>query len=152
MAQVNDDPNPLNDDRAPGNGTRSKGEKMTNNKDNNNTTSAAGAIVRGVDITDQLFNTFVVPDDPDAIKPRYEILHAANFFEPQAPIEWTVDGLISDGSVSVVFGEPGCGKTWALFDLAVCVARGDAWLSMATKRGAVLILSLIHISEPTRPY
>lgn len=141
MKDSSDDPDNLNDERAPGNGTRSKGKtKMTTNKSNNNTTSAAGATVRGVDITDQIFGAFVVPDEPDAIKPRYEILHAANFFEPQAPIEWTVDGLISDGSVSVVFGEPGCGKTWALFDLAVCVARGDAWLNMATKAGAVLIV------------
>ncbi len=131
----------LNNERAPGNGTRSKGKtKMTTDKGNDNTTSAAGATVRGVDITDQLFGAFVVPDEPGAIKPRYEVLNAANFFEPQAPIEWTVDGLISEGSVSVVFGEPGCGKTWALFDLAVCVARGDAWLTMATKKGAVLII------------
>jgi len=113
---------------------------MTTNKANYNTTPATGATVRSMDITSEIYGAFAVPDEPGAIKPRYEILNASNFFEQQAPVEWIVDGLISAGSVNVWYGEPGCGKTWALFDLAVCVARGDHWLSMATQPGAVLIV------------
>ena len=93
---------------------------------------------------DDIYNAFLV-DDPEAqaqqkVKPRYEILTAAHFFEPQAPIDWTVEGLISAGSVNVFFGEAGCGKTWTLLDLAVCVADGAPWLGMATKQGPVLII------------
>ena len=73
-------------------------------------------------------------------KPRYEILTAASFFEPQEPINWIIDGLISAGSVSVFFGEAGCGKTWALLDMAVCAANGAPWLGMATTAGHVLII------------
>ena len=88
------------------------------------------------------FDGFPVTDEPQQapIKPRYEILTAANFSEPQPPIDWIVDGLISAGSVNVFFGEAGCGKTWALLDLAVCMANGAPWLGMATKQGAVLII------------
>lgn len=94
--------------------------------------------------TSGIYNAFLVPDEPEAAQPttkkRFEILTAANFFEPQAPIDWTVEGLISAGSVNVFFGEAGCGKTWALLDLAVCVADGAPWLGMATKQGTVLII------------
>ena len=73
-------------------------------------------------------------------KKRYEVLTAAAFFEPQEPINWIVDGLISAGSVNVFFGEAGCGKTWALLDLAACAANGAPWLGMATTAGHVLII------------
>ena len=90
------------------------------------------------------FEVFLAPDEPEPAQPtkkeRYEILTAANFSEPQPPIDWIVDGLISAGSVNVFFGEAGCGKTWALLDLAVCMANGAPWLGMATKQGAVLII------------
>ena len=89
------------------------------------------------------FEVFLAPDEPEPQQTkteRYEILTAANFSEPQPPIDWIVDGLISAGSVNVFFGEAGCGKTWALLDLAVCMANGAPWLGMATKQGAVLII------------
>ena len=88
------------------------------------------------------FDSFIVNDEPaqQEKKKRYEILSAVNFFEQQEPIIWTVDGLISAGSVNVFFGEAGCGKTWALLDLAICAANGAPWLGMATIPGPVLII------------
>ena len=92
--------------------------------------------------TDEIYNVFLVdePEPQPTKKERYEILTAANFSEPQPPIDWIIDGLISAGSVNVFFGEAKCGKTWALLDLAVCMANGAPWLGMATKQGAVLII------------
>jgi DNA-binding HxlR family transcriptional regulator len=80
------------------------------------------------------------PPAQQKVNQRYQLLTAANFFEPQAPIMWTVHGLISAGSVNVFFGEAGCGKTWALLDMGVCVADGAPWLGMATTAGPVLII------------
>ena len=88
------------------------------------------------------YKDFVV-DDVQAQqekKQRYKILTASNFFAKQDPINWIVDGLVSAGSVNVFFGEPGCGKTWALLDLAICAANGTPWLDMATIPGPVLIV------------
>jgi hypothetical protein len=89
---------------------------------------------------------FMPDDEPPSLtqakpqKARYEILSAFEALQPQPPIDWIVDGLISAGSVNVFYGEGGSKKTWALLDMAVCVARGDAWLNFKTKAGGVLVI------------
>lgn len=62
------------------------------------------------------------------IRPRFTIRNAAFALQPQPPIEYLVDKLITSGSVSVFFGEPGSKKTYSLLSLAVCAATGKAWL------------------------
>jgi len=112
--------------QAPGTWDACKGEATMSND----------TLKKKVDIS-----KFIVDPQPQQeIKQRYKLLTAAHFFEPQAPIIWTVDGLISKGSVNVFFGEAGCGKTWALLDMAVCVADGAPWLGMDTTAGPVLII------------
>lgn len=97
-------------------------------------------------ITDELKNIIeqavIAPDKTDApqIKPRYQLLTACDALQPQPPIDWLVDGLISAGSVNVFYGDGGSKKTWALLDMAVCVARGADWLNFKTKAGGVLIV------------
>lgn len=75
-------------------------------------------------------------------KPRGRfILHsAAEALEPQPPIHWVIDRLFSAGSVSILFGEPGSKKTYALLDAAVCVAHGVKWLDFDTRQAPVLII------------
>ena len=41
---------------------------------------------------------------------------------------WAVERLFAPGSVNIVYGDGGCGKTYAMLDLAVCVAIGKPWL------------------------
>lgn len=96
-------------------------------------------------LTQELFEKMRVPDEQDngndhRIKPRYEILSAVDALQPQPPIEWIVDGLISAGSVNVFYGEGGSKKTWALLDMAISVARGESWLNLATQAGGVLVI------------
>lgn len=71
---------------------------------------------------------------------RFEILTASDALQPQPPIKWVVDGLISAGSVNIFFGESGSKKTWSLLDMGTCVARGDAWLNFSTQAGNVLLI------------
>lgn len=73
-------------------------------------------------------------------KKRFELLSALDALQPQPPIEWVVEGLISAGSVNIFYGEGGSKKTWALLDMGICVARGDAWLNFKTQSGNVLIV------------
>ena len=61
---------------------------------------------------------------------RIPILHwAGEALDPQPPIPWIVEGVFSEGSLSVIFGEPGSKKTYAMLDCMVCVALGKPWLN-----------------------
>jgi len=53
------------------------------------------------------------------------------------PAQWIVEGLFGAGTVNIVYGDSGSGKTWAMLDLAVCVAMGTPWLGRVVERGAV---------------
>lgn len=75
-----------------------------------------------------------------AAGPRYTLHHAGEALEPQAPIEWVVEGLVSTGSVSLVFGDAGTKKTWTTLALAVCASTGQPFLGMRTQRRPVLLI------------
>ena len=48
--------------------------------------------------------------------------------DPIPPIDWLVESLISTGTRTVVFGEFGSMKSWALLDLSLHIAAGRSWL------------------------
>lgn len=74
-------------------------------------------------------------------KPRINIRSAFDAMQPQPPIKWVVDNLISEASVNVFYGEPGIGKTWTLLSMAVHVAEGTKWLGFeVSEPGNVLIV------------
>lgn len=70
--------------------------------------------------------------------PKPKVHWAEEAYLPQPPTDWIVHEILPPGSVSLFVGDPGCGKTWALLDLAVAVAKGEAWLSHPTKQSVVL--------------
>ena len=46
--------------------------------------------------------------------PRYTVRNAAYALQPQPPIEYLIDKLVTSCSVNVFFGEPGSKKTYIL--------------------------------------
>lgn len=69
------------------------------------------------------------------------ILHsAAEALLPQPPIDWIVNSLFSAGTVSMVTGDPGSKKTYAMLDLLVCIALGIPWLGFGTQKIPVLLV------------
>jgi len=54
------------------------------------------------------------------------------------PVDWLVKGLVQNGGVTVLWGEPGIGKTFVLLGIAKAVSKGKRWQNHATQRGAVL--------------
>ena len=64
----------------------------------------------------------------------------AEMLAPQPPLDWIVDGLLLPGSVAIFAGAPGSKKTWALLNMAACVAAGISWLGHETKQVPVLIV------------
>ena len=71
---------------------------------------------------------------------RYRLYSVADALAEQPPVQWVVDGLFQPGSVSMVAGDAGCKKTWAMLDIAICVAMGKEWLGKPTIQGTALYL------------
>ncbi|MCX6057761.1 MAG: AAA family ATPase [Chloroflexi bacterium] len=68
------------------------------------------------------------------------LLSMQDAFQCRPPITWIIDNFISAGSVNVFYGDAGSKKTWALLDMAVCVARGADWLNFKTTQSNVFIV------------
>jgi hypothetical protein len=60
--------------------------------------------------------------------------------EGQRP--FVVEGLIPVGSIGLIVGDSGLGKSPLIYQLALCVASGLPWLGMPTAQGPVLFLDL----------
>lgn len=65
---------------------------------------------------------------------------AADALAPREPEAYVIERLLTAGSVSLLVGDGGSGKTFALPDMAVCVARGKDWLDFEPSQAPVLIV------------
>lgn len=57
------------------------------------------------------------------------------------PIQWLVRGYVEADSLALMFGDPGCGKSFAAIDLACCIATGTPWHGNKTTPGAVFYIA-----------
>jgi phage/plasmid primase-like uncharacterized protein len=57
------------------------------------------------------------------------------------PPEYLVDGLLETEILGLMFGEPGCGKSFLAVDLALCIATGTPFHGRAVKQGPVFIIA-----------
>ena len=78
--------------------------------------------------------------DLNQTKPRYIVHDASEALQPQEPIEYLVEPIITKGSVNVFYGEAGSKKTYSLLSLTVCVGAGLDWLGFKTKISNILII------------
>lgn len=63
-------------------------------------------------------------DTPDIPKPeRFQVLQAGEFSRRE-PLRWLVKGFLPQAALAVLYGESGAGKTFAVLDLVMAVARG----------------------------
>jgi hypothetical protein len=61
--------------------------------------------------------------------------------KPHKDPQWIVEGLIPEGT-TLFAGRPKKGKSWAMFDLAIGVARGGTFLGKQCTQGDVLYMAL----------
>jgi len=59
-------------------------------------------------------------------------------FEKPDPMEWTIEGLVPEGHLSMLVGDGGMGKSFLALYAALCVAAGRPFLKRGVKRGRVL--------------
>jgi len=75
---------------------------------------------------------------PDA--PRFRLLTVPELLAAPPPA-WTVQDIIPERGVGVIWGASGSGKTFAALDLACAVVRGVPWHGHAVDRGPVLYVA-----------
>lgn len=73
----------------------------------------------------------------------FRILDYAALLRLQEP-RWLVDTIVpigEGGSLGVLFGKPGTGKSFVALDLAHCVATGVDWHGRSVKQGEIVYLA-----------
>jgi len=55
-------------------------------------------------------------------------------------VEWTIERHIPKGSITLVFGKGGIGKTWLLLDMARCIGGGTPFLGYKTNKTPVIFI------------
>jgi len=87
-------------------------------------------------------------DDEDDQLGKTGVLYTyADALNTPTNTEWIVDGLLSPGSVSLICGEGGSKKTYAMIDLVVAVSRGSDWLNF----GVPMPTTTLFVDEESGP-
>src|SRR4051812_37793236 len=78
----------------------------------------------------------------DAPKPacRFTLISVGELLELPPP-EWLIEGVIESSALGVLYGPPGCGKSFAALDWALSVATGKAWHGREVRQGAVVYVA-----------
>lgn len=87
-------------------------------------------------------------DEIEAPKPKHVKMLEALLADDDAEMlrvsnmQWLIDGIIPAESFGVVFGEPGCGKSFTMVDMACSVSSGEQWQGLDTgDEGLVIYIS-----------
>jgi predicted ATP-dependent serine protease len=56
-------------------------------------------------------------------------------------LEFLIDGVLPCTSLCMLYGEPGCGKTFIALSMAMSIADGTPWLKRQTREGPVLYIA-----------
>jgi len=92
---------------------------------------------RIIPLVEDQFKRYPPPKTDDS-----QALSIDSFLQDQEEVEWLCEGMIAKRSIGFVAGLPETGKTWALMDLAVELARGNGvWLGKyPVKQAKVLFI------------
>jgi hypothetical protein len=83
-----------------------------------------------------LATTNPAPDKP----PRYQFQAVDAFASLPDPGYW-IKGVLPQAPLSVLFGESGAGKSFAVLDMVMAVARGVSWRGLRTRQAKVAYIA-----------
>jgi RecA-family ATPase len=55
--------------------------------------------------------------------------------------EWLIKEVLPSHGLAVIYGEPGCGKSFLCLDMALAVARGRPWAGRASRQGTIVYIT-----------
>ncbi|WP_239649623.1 AAA family ATPase [Methylocucumis oryzae] len=86
-------------------------------------------------------NTPQNESDPRQAKPLFPLIKASELTATPIKINWLLESIIEQGSLNLLFGEPGAGKSLFALDWAFCMAAGMDWNDYRTKKTDVVIIA-----------
>jgi hypothetical protein len=95
------------------------------------------------DKTDEEITNYMLEGTQKALgspQGRYLVRSGIDALAPRPPINYLVEGLIYEKSITVIYGDGGTKKTWSSMYLAACVASGCPWGDFETHKTKVLFI------------
>lgn len=84
----------------------------------------------------------IVDEETGEVKPRTLYYHRASSMTPSFDVNDFVQNTLTEGAMSVVYGESNCGKTFFASDLAFHIVEGKEWRDRAVEKGGALYVSM----------
>lgn len=78
------------------------------------------------------------PLEPQDKPRRFAPIPAAEFAAVTRPVHWHIHNILPQEGVSMVYGASASGKTFVVLDMAIAIARGEAWCGARTHKGRVV--------------
>jgi hypothetical protein len=85
--------------------------------------------------------TAAKPNGEDRTSGGIEIVPFRALLLPNLTTKGLVKGIIDAEALVLIYGEPGCGKTFLSLDLALCIAAGREWFGRRTRPGRVVYVA-----------
>lgn len=79
--------------------------------------------------------------DTGQTKPLFPLIPAPRLTEQPLKVHWLLHNVIEQGSLNLLFGEPGAGKSLFALDWAFCIAGGLDWHGFKTQQADVVIVA-----------
>jgi putative DNA primase/helicase len=108
-------------------------EGWPNNSDVNDLAQAEGFDVLEVLLSDA--------SKPAPLPLPFSVAFADELPDTFEPVDELVEGVLTAGDASVLYGDSNSGKTFFVIDMACAVARGMPWLGRQTEAGMVVYLA-----------
>jgi hypothetical protein len=81
-----------------------------------------------------------MPDIDDRLAQNRIVYTADDALKPPPELQWCVQDMFAQPSLTMLVGNPGTKKTFLAIDLAVCVALGQPWLGRSVNQGPVFFI------------
>jgi hypothetical protein len=72
--------------------------------------------------------------------PDFKFLHGADIMSKLQPVQWRIEGILTDCLFYYDFGDPGSFKTFLAIDRLLCIASGLPYHGHAVKQGTVFYI------------